>query len=307
MVEQQALNKVNEALGGPFRIAIITWDDLVFLEKNARFMTAETYNQLVDNLRSDGQLSSVPFCWKEKEQYHILSGNHRLKAAHDAGIEQYLVLYTDENLSRSRRVAIQLSHNELVGQDDLAILKSLWEEIEDVDMKRYAGLDDKLLEALKDVSLAPLSEVNIEFRTMTFVFLPEEHERLEEVFKEALNECPSREIGVARFEEYERLMRAIGEVKDSYGIKNLAASLMIILDVFENHRTDLREGFDWEGEPKHKGWVPMAGCFGNDRIPAASAVVINQALNKMMTKGDVNEENRWQALEFWAADYLAGD
>lgn len=36
--------------------------EIVLLEENARYMTHEEFNRLVDNVRRDGQLSSAPFC-----------------------------------------------------------------------------------------------------------------------------------------------------------------------------------------------------------------------------------------------------
>jgi len=42
-------------------------------------------------------------------------------------------------------VAIHLSHNAIAGQDDLAILRELFDEINDVALKEYSGLDDVVL------------------------------------------------------------------------------------------------------------------------------------------------------------------
>ena len=35
--------------------------EIILLEENARYMTHEEFNRLVDNVRRDGQLSSAPF------------------------------------------------------------------------------------------------------------------------------------------------------------------------------------------------------------------------------------------------------
>lgn len=48
-------------------------------------------------------------------------------------------------MSEEHRIAIQLSHNAIVGQDDPDILKKLYDKILDIDLKEYSGLDDKTL------------------------------------------------------------------------------------------------------------------------------------------------------------------
>ena len=86
-----------------------------------------------------------------------------------------------------------------------------------------------------------------------------------------------------------------------------AVALMLMLESFERHLTDLSDGWlSEEGEVKHKNWVPLASVTGTDTIPPESARVIKQAVDTMMAREEVGAKNRWQALEYWAADYLAG-
>ena len=56
MVEEQARTN------GQYKIATVDVKDLEFLEKNARYMTAEMFHNLVDNVKRDGCLSSMPLC-----------------------------------------------------------------------------------------------------------------------------------------------------------------------------------------------------------------------------------------------------
>jgi len=127
------------------RIATVALGQCDLADKNARFMKAEQYRRLVDNIRRDGCLTSVPFAVRQGDRYTILSGNHRVRAARDAGLTEVLVLYSEREMSHQQQVAIQLSHNAIVGQDDLAILRELYDEINDVALKEYSGLDDVVL------------------------------------------------------------------------------------------------------------------------------------------------------------------
>ena len=56
------------------------------LEVNARFMKAEEFRKLIENVKRDGCLTQLPFCCKnEKGELVVLSGNHRVQAAIEAG------------------------------------------------------------------------------------------------------------------------------------------------------------------------------------------------------------------------------
>ena len=140
---------------------------LKLLETNARYMRHEQYNRLVENVKRDGRLTSIPFAalWRYYTQedplpmdedgglvWEVLSGNHRVMAAIDAGLTEIDCMVTEDPLPKPQRVAIQLSHNAIAGEDDPAILKQLYQEIGEVDLKLYAGLDDKMLALLDESS-----------------------------------------------------------------------------------------------------------------------------------------------------------
>jgi len=309
-VEAQAreeINQLNDGLRGfPFKLAVVPIEKLVFLEKNARYMTNEQFQNLVKNVKQDGGLSSLPFCVMEGEKYKVLSGNHRGMAAKEAGLTEVLVLYTDKKLSQQEQVAIQLSHNSIVGQDDPVLLKELWSEIEDIGMKYYAGLDDKVLKELENVKIDALSEVNLDFRTMTFVFLPEEVDRLEEAFKAAIEQVLDKNWTVSRFQEFNRLMDAMSKSQSAYNIRNNATSMMLVLDVFEKHITDLAQGWEKIEQTKNKQWVPLASIFNTDKIPIETAKLLKKAVERMAGRDRVPKNELWRAMETWALDYLGG-
>lgn len=309
-MDQEALeriNSINQQLGAsdqPFKLAVISMQDAELLEKNARYMTSDQFQTLVANIKRDGGLSSVPFCYLEGGKYRVLSGNHRVMAAKEAGLESILVMYTDRPLTRQEQVAVQLSHNAIEGMDDPIILKELWAEIDDVELKFYSGLDDKLLAQLDKVTIEPLAEVNLDYRAASFVFLPNEFDRLQSILQEALSMVTGQDVFLGRIEEFSRALDALEKVDASYNIHNSATALMIVLDVFEQHLTDLATGWE-ERTPKATEWVPIASVLGTDTVPVEVARMLKQALGRMMDSGEVTKKNLWQALEYWAADYLA--
>ena len=120
----------------------MTPGDLRLLDKNARYMKAEQFQSLVENVKKDGNLSSLPLCYREEGgKLLVLSGNHRVMAARQAGLEQILVMVVADEKTEDEKLGIQLSHNAICGQDDLVILKELWESIRNVQARLYAGLD----------------------------------------------------------------------------------------------------------------------------------------------------------------------
>jgi len=210
-----------------------------FLEKNARFMRAEQYRQLVENIRRDGCLTSVPFAIKQGDRYKILSGNHRVKAAQDAGLTDIPVLYTDQELTHAQQVAIQLSHNAIAGQDDMAILRELYDEINDVALKEYSGLDDVVLGRMNPPNLDPLSESHLEYRVVSVCFLPEEVERAEKLFDKVMEQTMGDATWVNRRADYDRMLDALTIAKAQAGVKNTATAFGLLLDLAEKHLEEI--------------------------------------------------------------------
>ncbi len=244
MPESEPLENVNKQLAATsVRIAMVPIGQCDLLEKNARFMRAEQYQRLVSNVKRDGCLTSVPFAVKNGERFLILSGNHRVQAAKDAKLTEILVLYSARELSPAQQRAIQLSHNAIAGQDDLAILRELYDEINDVALKEYSGLDDVVLGRMNPPQLDPLSETALEYRVVTIAFLPPEVDRAEALLTKILQTASGTSDGmwVNRFAEYDRLLDALTSARTKAGVKNTATAFGLLLDIVEKHLDEIPE------------------------------------------------------------------
>lgn len=282
---------------------------LKLLDLNARFMRHEQYQQLVANLRRDEALTSTPFVWHDVETGDriVLSGNHRTKAAMEAGIQEVTWLETSDPLTESQRLAIQLSHNSIAGEDDPAILKTLYEKIDDLDLRQYAGLDDATLELLAELDSPSLGEANLTFQTLAIVFLPDDLKDAQEVLRDALALSASADAAwVAQLRQYDQTMAALDLASKSYDVTNVATALGVILTSFTENAHQLTDGwFDQEsGQSRHHGMAPLQTLFHTDAMPAASAAVVEKALQQAVARGDVPAEHRHKALELWARHYL---
>lgn len=284
---------------------------LKLLERNARYMRQEVFARLVANIQQDGALTSLPFAWRVHDDatgipltdeqgeplYEVLSGNHRVKAARAAGLRAIDVLVTDEYLPPARRRAIQLSHNALVGEDDPALLKALYEDIDDVDWRLYAGLDDRQLGLLGRVTVAALSEPNLDYQEIGLVFLPDEAESARRVWQTVKEGLHYDEVWLARWAEYERALDALEVAGAAYGVRNTATALLVVLEVFSRHLDELREGWlDEEGQPvEAKRRVPLETVLGTTQVPAATAAALERVVQKLLGAGQIRQ--RWEVLE----------
>lgn len=288
--------------------------DVRLLELNARYMRNERYRQLVANIKADGCLTSTPFCWTIDEGEHagaleVLSGNHRIRASIDAGLDVIYVMVALDPIPKDRRIAIQLSHNAIEGEDDPGVLKQLYDEIAEIDLRQYSGLDDKVLELLSQVEVGALGEANLDFTTISLVFLPAEVERAREAFTTMLRSVPADSRWLVAMREYDPMLDLIETTHTAYDVANVATAVMLLIALGERHLEDLRAGWfdEHTGLPRHKGSAPLETLFGTRAIPADAAAVVAQAIDRARDCGDVDPETpTWKVLEVMAAEYLAG-
>ena len=289
------------------RVEKVELKSLKLLDLNARYMRHETFQRLADNIKADGCLTQVPFAvWdKESKKYEVLSGNHRVQAGIEAGVTEDFVMLSDDELTVDQKLALQLSHNAIAGEDDPAILQQLYEQMESIDWRIYNGLDDKVLALLEDVKNEPLKEANLEFTTMSLVFLPEEAERMVETW-DAIKHLVQKNAWILSMSQYDQVLNSIEMASSAYGVKNVATAMECLMGVFNAHLDDLVEGWiNPSGQLRHTHEVPIASVFGSDALEAKRAAIVKRAVDKMVEQGTVPKGNPIEALELWATTWLA--
>lgn len=231
---RENLKELNERLGLPYRLDLVDPKGISLVDKNARYMTNEMFENLVSNIKSDGNLSSVPLCVRERDGgLTVLSGNHRVQAAVKAGLVSILVFVIEKELTKDELRAIQLSHNAIVGTDDPVILKELWDEIRDIEQKVYAGLDTETIKKLEAMEFDSIAEARLDFKAVTFLFLPEEEGKLNEVLARIDEVFSGDSAYLAGRSHYQRLFEAIVKAKEGYNIINNAVALMKLIELAE--------------------------------------------------------------------------
>lgn len=221
-----------------FSIKQVDISDIAFTEKNANFMDQVTFNQLVSNLKRDGELSSVPFTIYHSEgdlkgKYEVISGNHRVKAAEMAGIRTINVMWVDAcNITNDEKRAIQLSHNSIHGQDDKSILKELLDEISSTEYKEYSHIDESVFEDILNVDFSIVQPKN-EVVKMSFTFFSEQHAGFEELMEE-LSMMPEDELSNTYLlpkESLEPFNKAVAEVQKKYKIKAYGLAVLKLVEI----------------------------------------------------------------------------
>jgi hypothetical protein len=211
--------------------------NLKLLDKNARYMRAPVFQQLVDNITRDGVLTQLPTIHEDV----VLSGNHRVQAAIKAGLEEadcieVLGELGDgevlKALSHERAVAIQLSHNALTGEDDPNMLAALYEELP-LEFKTYSGITDDMLRR-EDIDLSALSAGGIQYQEVQLVFLPEEAtafvdlvERMQKLGKKAERLV----VLTGTLGDWDGFFDTLVRVKDGLNIKNTAIAIRAMAEL----------------------------------------------------------------------------
>lgn len=252
MTSEELLRK-NESLaalsadvfGDAMRLMLVKPEELCLLKDNARFFKRETFRQLRDNIAADKRLSSVPLCYRYDDgRLEVLSGNHRVQASIEAGIPLILVLVITEALEKSRRIAIQLSHNALVGEDDQSILANLWAQIDSTKDQLYSGLDSESVQALGEVELINFATPQVPAHMVTLMFTDGERERLSEVLD--LLEQQAKKSGmvyVCPSEQYASFLALLQDTKHAENVRDTSLAMTRLIEICRDwlNRQEVKE------------------------------------------------------------------
>jgi hypothetical protein len=289
----------------------LTWDQIELLDHNARYMRQEQFAQLVANIKADGALSSAPFAmWNPlTSKFKVLSGNHRCKAGMAAGLKGATFLVTRDTLTHGKQVSIQLAHNAITGEDDLSTLKELYESIEDLDLKRECGLDDKTLGLLAEINAEGKASASLDWTAITFAFLPDEAATIKKVFLE-VQDASKGEVLAGRMADYDEFMEALAEAGCAGQVKNVAASLRIMLDVFGANLSDLQQLYAEQDGPQGLGTkkqAPVSVMLQTRTVDAHTATLVQRALSRAMEADPSGLLTPAQALRQVVEFYLSKD
>ncbi len=149
-------------------------EELKEQETNAHVMPPVKFEQLVANIKERGALESMPYCSQPNGvgPVTIVSGHHRVRAAHQAGLRQIPAMVDMREMTKAQMVSRVLAHNKLVGHDDDTLLRELLGQLDTPeDMLRSGFADDLLVDDERDGLELFTPNLGLHFKTLSFAFL----------------------------------------------------------------------------------------------------------------------------------------
>jgi ParB/Sulfiredoxin domain len=263
---------------------------------NARSMSKPMFERLSQTIARDERLERLPLCAKTDRGLEIISGHHRVRAATAAGLSDLFVIVDTTGLTRSQIAAKQLAHNAIQGQDNDQLLAEIYRQIEDAESKLEAFVDAKLDVEVPKIKIEGL-DIDLDFKTVLLIFLPRVKERLDRAI-EFIRSSGQKLDGVyiASDSDSAPLERAVRRINEEYDVR-------VVADIIGKMADLAMEACGVSVEQPER--AHLKDIFGTSWIPKEAAFPIANAVKKMMEAGDIGQTNKWQALEFWAADYLS--
>lgn len=228
---------------GKFAIGEINVSEIRLIERNPRFMRKEVFDKLIENIKRDGQLSSIPFCYIDwgKRTCTVLSGNHRIRALRVLGVERTIIMYNVEEMSEDDKKRIQLAHNQIVGEDDISLLRELYNSISDVEIRKLTGLDDEFFEQLEPVTTSLVETEDFDVLSVSLLFISD---RFERVIKELKEYTSDAFIYMGEKEKFDCYLEVTKKLSEVYNVYNGAIIFEILLKVYKEYIENHRNGFD---------------------------------------------------------------
>ncbi|MCL5280642.1 MAG: ParB N-terminal domain-containing protein [Planctomycetes bacterium] len=222
-------------LGNGTSIWRVHLDWLREMEENARVMDPDRFERLVANVRKDARLESLPLVTpnpERPEEFLIISGHHRTRAARSAGVMEIVVLCIDQGLSMDQIKSKQLAHNFLNGEDDKQMLRRIVAQIQDQDALIESGLAH-LREDLPDQRIQ-VDEVkfDIDFEVVNVVFLSHQKQKFDQAI-ELLGD--KGDILVEELPAFARFKEAVAKTSQQYNIRNVPGILAKMAEVVLEH------------------------------------------------------------------------
>lgn len=224
-------------MGNGISIWKVNVDLLREQDKNARVMSPDKFDRLAENIKRDKRLESLPLCVILKnsagnEEFHILSGHHRTRAARAAGLREVHVMVIEEELSHDQIRAKQLAHNALAGYDDPVLLQELYGEITDIEAKIASGILNGELDFEMPSLQADDITFDFDYEMLQILFLPKQKEKFDEVLNLLEKDAG---VYVADKADFTRLRDAMVDVSKRENIRNASAIMARMIDIVEQH------------------------------------------------------------------------
>ena len=281
-------------LGRGLEIWKVHLDELREQDVNARVMPVKMFERLTATIHKDGRLESLPFvALNESGGLEIISGHHRTRAARSAGVNEIYVIVDTTILSKDKIKAKQLAHNSIQGNDNAQIVKQIYQDIQDADSKLEAFIDSNIDIEVPKVKINDIT-LDVDMKQILVVFLPTQAELFEKAAEKIVGDYD--ELYVAENKVIEPFIKAVKRVSNEYDIRSMGTVFTRMAEITNEYMGE---------ELDEQERVAVRDLFGTAYIPKEAAETVVEAIKKLESNGDIKKSNKWQALEYFAASYLA--
>jgi hypothetical protein len=218
------------AIGEQLYVVTVPLGALREQDVNAHVMKPATFDRLVENIKTRGQLESLPYCAQPGGvgPIEIVSGHHRVRAAKAAELKEVPILLDTSEMTRSTIVAKQLAHNAIIGMDDPDLVKQLLTSITEPDDLLATGLPQAILGDHADADAIGMfvPRIDFDYRTVSFSFLPHQQAEVERLLD--LLEGRQDLVVVAPVEQFEDFLKAAARYARIKGVKSGATAITLL-------------------------------------------------------------------------------
>lgn len=197
---------------------------------NAQVMDKRRMRILTSNIKNRGALESLPYVYKNGDNFEIISGHHRTRAANAAGMKQVYALVETNQLTKSQITSKQIAHNELVGEADQEILGQLVRQMQEADDLIASGLPEEYLNSIQGESVTiDLPQLDFDWRKVELTFLPKQLKEFETLCKSVGNQTEM--VGVADREQFDAFSNAMIQYGRTMDIKSVGTVVSLLTEI----------------------------------------------------------------------------
>lgn len=218
-------------LGNGLELWLINIEDLKEQDVNARYMKADMFERLTQNIKKDNRLESFPFCALTDNGIEIVSGHHRVRASRAAGIYDIYIILDVTGLSRDRIKAKQLAHNSIDGYDNEELVKRIYDSITDAESQLEAFVPENIIEQFKKVSVSDVN-VDMDIKQVQLMFFSYELGVFKKVIENIANNDDDAELYASELKNFEPFQKLMKETGKEYNVRALGTVLSILCERF---------------------------------------------------------------------------
>lgn len=237
----EELNKKINSLGDGIELWLLNISTIKEQDINAQVMDDRKMKVLTSNIKQRGALESLPYVYKNGNEFRVISGHHRIRAANNAGMQNIYALVETNELTKSQIASKQIAHNELVGEADKEILGEIIKQMNEVDDIIASGLPDDMLNTVNAESkVIAIPQLDFDWRMVNFTFLPSQVGDFEALIKAIPTNTEL--VGVADRKQYESFCNAVSNFGKARNVTSISTAVALLTEIA------LREVEKWQNE-----------------------------------------------------------